>query len=139
MAKNVNKEAAKVAAEWWTRQVKKNDPNKFDNGEGETKVGFMMMMMAAMLANPCQATEKQLNKFCQKLEQIILDKLEKGESVYLRCDYGPDELLDEIAQQTGINGKCFPYKRYMWVKPGEVKIQDGYDAPTVVIYQEEEV
>lgn len=54
----------------------------------------------------------------------------------IHCDYGPDPMLADAAEQAGIKVTMLdvPMKTVMWVNPGEVKVSEGYGADPVTVW-----
>ncbi len=94
----------------------------------------MIMMMRHMRAMENAATKEQLEQFCNLLAQRIEDELAKASRVDLDCDYGPDNILGETAEEVGIDVCVFPFKRRMHVTSDSVEIKDGSDANWVTLY-----
>ena len=130
-------QAAIIAAEWWTKAIANPTANSFCNGDRTSNESFMIMMLGHMKAMQNAATEEQLEKFCNLLTKRIEKELTKNNKVDLDCDYAPDNILEETAEEVGINVCLFPYKRHMIVTNNSVSVKDGYDVGWVQIYSEE--
>lgn len=131
------RQATTVAAKWWTNAIANPTPNSFCNGDRKSNESFMIMMMGHMNAMQNAATKEQLEQFCNLLSQRIEDELSKASRVDLDCDYGPDNILGETAEEVGIDVCVFPFKRRMHVTSNSVEVKDGYDAGWVQLYPEE--
>ena len=128
------RQAATVAAKWWTEAIANPTPNSFCNGDRKSNESFILMMMGHMKAMQNAATKEQLEQFCNLLAQRIEDELADSSKVELDCDYGPDNILGETAEEVGIDVCVFPYKRSMYVTRYSVKVKDGYNASWVQLY-----
>ena len=128
------RQAAIDAAKWWTKAISNPNLNSFCNGDRTSNESFMIMMFGSLRAQEHTATEEQLKQFCDLLSQRIEDELSKTSKVELDCDYGPDYILGETAEEVGIDTCIFPYKRRMTVTSDSVEVKDGYDADWVQIY-----
>lgn len=129
-------QATNVAAKWWTKAIANPTPNSFCNGDRKSNESFMIMMMGHMRAIKNAATKEQLEQFCSLLSQRIEDELSKNQRVDLDCDYGPDCILGETAEEVGIDLCLFPFKRIMHITNDSVEVKDGYDADWVQLYPE---
>lgn len=129
-------EAIIIAAQWWTNAITNPTLNSFCNGDRQSNESFMIMMMGHMNAMQNAATKEQLEQFCNLLAQRIENELAKTSRVELECDYGPDCILGETAEEVGINVCVFPFKRRMHVTSDSVTVKDGYDADWVQLYPE---
>lgn len=130
------RQATTVAAKWWTEAIGNPTPNSFCNGDRRSNESFMIMMMGHMRAMENAATEEQLEQFCNLLAQRIENELATSSRVELDCDYGPDNILGETAEEVGIDVCVFPFKRRMHVTKDSVEVKDGYDANWVQLYSE---
>ena len=128
------RQATTVAAKWWADTIANPTPNSFCNGDRKSDSSFMIMMMAHMRAMKNAATKEQLEQFCNLLAQRIEDELSKTSRVELDCDYGPNNILGETAEEVGIATCLFPFKRRMTVTTDSVEVKDGYDANWVQLY-----
>lgn len=128
------RQAAIDAAKWWTKAISKPNLNSFCNGDRKSDGSLMMMMIRCLDAKQNSATEEQLEQFSNLLSQRIEDELSKSSKVELDCEYGPDYILGETAEEVGINTCIFPIKRRMTVTSDSVEVKDGYDADWVQIY-----
>ena len=130
------RQAAIVAAKWWTEAIANPTPNSFCNGDRKSDASFMIMMMVHMRAKQNAATKELLEQFCNLLTQRIEAELATSSRVALDCDYGPDNILGETAEEVGIDTCVFPFKRRMHVTKDSVDVKDGYDANWIQIYPE---
>lgn len=130
------RQATNVAAKWWTNAIANPTLNSFCNGDRKSNESFMMMMVGHMNAMQNAASEEQLEKFCNLLAQRLEDEFAKTSRIELECDYGPDCILGETAEEVGINLCLFPFKRRMHVTNDLVEVKDGYDASWVQLYPE---
>ena len=128
------KQAAIVAAQWWTEKIGNPNPNSFNNGDRTSNASFFMMMIGYKLATQKSASKEQLDKFCEILSQKISEELDHSNDLYVDCDYGPCSILFEAAELAEIDTCLFPFKRRMWIRADSVTVKDGYDASTDVLY-----
>lgn len=129
------KEAAVIAAKWWTDKINKVNLNNFNNGDRTSDVSFMMMLVGAMNAMDNNPTPDQLEKFNEILSQKISDELDSDEELFIDTDYGPCEILGKAAKEAKIKRSVFPFKRMMWVSNTEVTVRDGLDSAESVLYK----
>ena len=130
------RQAAIVAAKWWTEKIGNPNLDSFCNGDRKSNESFAIMLMGHMTAMNHAATPEQLEEFCKLLSQRIDDELNNNVKLHLDCDYDPCNILGEIADSLGINMCLFPYKRHMWITAKSVVVKDGYDRSEKEIYSE---
>lgn len=133
MAKNV-KEAAIIAAKWWTELLAKPNPNNFNNGDRTSDVSLLLMMLGTMRAMDKPATPEQLENFNNLLAESISKELDSKDELFIDTDYGPCDILGDAAVKAGINTSIFPFKRMMWISEDKVVARDGLDASDVTLY-----
>ena len=124
-----------VAAAWWANKLRNITPASFNNGD-ESSVGGMGMMMAFLLADKKSPDVDKVDAFEKELVEKIVQEVEEFGSLYISCDYAPDNLLSELAYAHEIETSCFPWKTSMWISKEEVKVSCGYARPAVTIYPE---
>lgn len=123
-----------VAVNWWADKISKR--HHHDNGDNST-ASVMACLMADM--GHKETTEEQVEVFKRELTALLTDEYEnffgKSEhgSILLGCNYGPSLILDKAAEIAGINILNFPFKTFMYIGKGEVKVSDGYCQPLVKI------
>lgn len=125
----------KVAAKWWADKLRNVGPGNFDNGDSSS-TGGMAMILATMLAMDTQSSEEAIILFEKRLAETILDQVEQHGSMVIRVDYGPDYILSDLAQETGVSPNGFPWKTTMWIVKDKVTVSAGYGAPRKVIFPE---
>lgn len=125
------KAVAAIAAKWWRKKIT-DTTNLSNHSNGESgDLGFMTALLGSMLAmNHTPSTEKA-DAFEGELSRLIISKLSASDSVYLSCDYGPDEILSQAAEACGIDPSVFPFKRHMRISLDGVEVCDGYGQPYV--------
>lgn len=128
------RQAAIVAANWWTDKIANPNMGSFSNGDTSNQSSFFAMMLMSIDAIGKEATDEQLKKFCEMLSNRIEDELSSKHELILSCDYGPDNVLTEIAEVSNIYSGLFPIKRTMWITADSVEVRDGYGEPVTCIY-----
>jgi hypothetical protein len=73
----------------------------------------MLMNMASMNAQE-SISEEKIEKFEQKLSEILLSK-QNSYARTLHVDYHPCNELHEAAEYAGLNSGCFPCKSASWI------------------------
>lgn len=127
--------SAEVAANWWANAIdgKAKQDAKLDNPMAE------MLMILSSIKNAVPKVKR--DEFQMKLEQRLVEELEKTKYVNLNVDYGAEGILYQVATECGINcglGSAFPVKTSMEITQDSVKVSNGYGAPEKTIYKEEE-
>lgn len=125
----------KVAAKWWADKLRKVVPRNYDIGD-TSSTGGMVMLLASVLAMNSQPSDKAINLFEERLADTIKKHVEDNCSMTLSVDYGPDYILDKLAQETGVSANRFPKKTTMWIKKDKVSVSVGYAAPRQTIFPE---
>lgn len=115
-------EAARCAAKWWTKIIKKGGIK--DNGV------LLHRAMAEMNQDlDKKPTEGQLEQFEKLLGQWIAYHQARSSRVILNCDYHPGNGLYQLANYLGISESSFPWKTCMWVRPKHVTVKYGVTGP----------
>jgi len=128
------RQAAIVAAKWWTEKIRHPNLNSYCNGDRTSDSSFLTMMMMHTYAMDHEATEEQLDMFCEALSKRINIALDKGQEINIECNYGPCNILGVIADSLNIDIHLFPFKRTMWITSDSVEVKDGCDASVETIY-----
>jgi hypothetical protein len=132
---------ASQAAAWWRKRLEGHGYlSDFDNGD-RSQAGETAQIMASMAALRTPRPEpSRLEHFEQLLQELVFTRLwrepvpAKPYSLVLRVDYGPEDVLREVAQEAGVTG--FPWKTTMWVcwatDPANcyVEVRAGYGRDT---------
>jgi hypothetical protein len=115
-----------AAVAWWAQRL--GSPIK-DNGDGLPSILAMATLPFSNDAGKIEGFAAALTDALRaKVAAIDLDWL------ILDCDYGPDETLGNAARDAGLPSSQFPWKTTMWIRPGEVKVRNGYGRETQTIY-----
>ena len=132
---------AQQAAAWWRKRLEGHGYlSDFDNGD-RSPAGELAQVMASMAAlRTPRAEPSRFEHFEQLLQELVFTRLwrepvpAKPYSLALRVDYGPEDILGEVAQEAGVTG--FPWKTTMWVcwaaEPSGcyVEVRAGYGRQT---------
>lgn len=123
---------AAIAAKWWRNKIT-DTANLSNHSNGESgDLGFMTALLGSMLAMDHTPSTEEADTLEEYLSIIIMSKLTASTPVYLSCDYGPDEILSEAAEASGVNPSVFPFKRRMRISlDSGVEVCDGYGQPYV--------
>lgn len=122
----MKREIAEKAAKWWGDIL----CHHHDNGANDEANG-MAMMLADLLAMSNKPTDEQISKFVE----VLTNKLEcmDDHTVTMYCDYHPDMILLDVANEIGIDESVFPYKTGMTIFGDKVTVRAGYGAQSVEI------
>ena len=131
----ISMEYNKVAAKWWADKLRKVGPGNFDNGDSSS-TGGMAMLLATMLAMDSHPSDEAIDLFEERLADTIKEHVEAYGSMTLSVDYGPDYILGNLAQETGVSTNGFPWKTTMWIEKDKVSVSAGYAAPCKTIFPE---
>ena len=123
----------KVAAKWWADKLRKTGPGNFDNGDDSSAGGFAMIL-ATMLAIKSEPSNESIDLFEEKLASTIKEHIETHGTLILSVDYGPDYILGNLANETGISTSRFPWKTTMWITENKVSVSAGYATSTKTIF-----
>lgn len=123
-----------TAATWWGDKLRKRQPHN----NGDFSKSSIIACMFADLGRG-YVSEAQYNVFERALAVGIEDHYRKYidgcnfPQIFIGCDYGPDSILAEAANEAGIPLINFPYKTHMCITKNEVMVADGYGQPYVAI------
>lgn len=123
--------AAKVAAKWWTEQIR----YQAVNFKGDVT---SVALRAYALSQQSPVTEQQLSVFEKALERIIVNDIDDKDwrednpiwGSYIRTigsDYGPDKQLDSAFKAANIPTLFCPTKTIMWINPDRVFTDSGFE------------
>ena len=132
---------AQQAAGWWRKRLEGHGYlSDFDNGD-RSPAGELAQVMASMAALRTPRPEpNRFEYFEQLLQELVFTRLWREPvpvrpySLVLRVDYGPEDVLREVAQEACVTG--FPWKTTMWVcwaaDPANcyVEVRAGYGRET---------
>jgi hypothetical protein len=121
---------------YWVDFLK--DPNSFvfDNGDN-SRNGQMAIMMANM-GKPKSYPRAEIDAF----QEMLYNEIAKGMPTGFYNDYHADNLLAKVADATlsrWSDMNTFPVKTSMNIdyKAGIVTVSQGYNAPTRILFEEE--
>ncbi len=126
----------KVAAKWWADKVKNVNPYNFVNG-GKNDMDFIVTIVATMSAMSTQPATENIDKFEERLAEIVKERVEAHGYVKLSVDHIPDQILGNLAHETGVSTNRFPWNTTMWIEPNKVSVSMGYAAPVENIFTAE--
>lgn len=153
----VREEMARVATKWWAdilrvdqvpslvkhagwghvpeEHKEKMTPGERLNQAQEIRNGSMGdLMMGMLLANAERLKEEEIDAFEEALVRIIVTKEAYGGYCYLRTDYGPEQILVDALEASGIDlektraAARFPFKTDMRITDEYVSVSAGYRA-----------
>ena len=126
---------ARAAAHWWAQKIDGNIHH--DNGD-RNEASVLAGIFADILAKP--AGNDELQAFEDNLTRRIMTE-ESYRWYNFGCDYGPDAILCDAAKDADVDTYNFPWKTRMHIRPDEgiIEVSEGYQAPWVTIYTEEEL
>lgn len=122
-----------VAAKWWADKIRNASPKDFDMGESGYP-GLFGMMFGMSEASNNMPQEDDIKRFESRLSEKIKEEVEANGDLTLSVDYGLDYILGEIARETGISEKRFPWKVSMLIMKDKITVRDGYVKPVKVIF-----
>ena len=129
----LTKEQIEKAVNWWADRVAAPIFDGLSKEERKDPVndGYQMAeVLANLLVKPVDITARE--KFIDALREE-LQKENTRATWGLFTDYGPDAILDDVANKAGISLNNFPWKTCMWFKDGKVIVALGYAAEQVEI------
>ena len=121
---------AKVSAKWWADRLRKVSSENYDNGDPQA------MFLATMLAINYHPSDEAIDKFQEKLEEAIRERVEVRGSLTLCVDYNPDYILANAAYKASINTRCLPMKTTMCIQKDKISVRTGFAAQEETIYSE---
>ena len=82
--------------------------------------------------------DEQKNKFEEILTEKIMDAILEynGESVTINCDYGPDILIYQAMEESGISTARTPFKTEMCINAFDVSVRNGYGAKQETLFDD---
>jgi len=119
--------SAIVAAQYWTSKIQDTaNLANFSVGESST-ANDIISLFGALNATRHTPTPETATAFFVALQKIIMRELEHNPEnpVFLRCDYGPNCLLQEAAVDAGVDLAVFPLKRTMRVDIRKVSVDEN--------------
>lgn len=122
-----------TAVQWWSDKLASKAPHS--NGD-KSSASFMACLFADLGARTL--TTEQLFTFEKALTERLSAKYDKHFTRYsdwfiIGCDYGPDSVLYESADEAGIGTMNFPFKTWMRICKDYVEVSAGYGEPYVRI------
>jgi len=109
-------QAVEKTVKWWSQKSFKVSLNQ-NNGD-DSQTGGMAFILMNMLSTQTQGdiTEGQIQKFEEKLTEILMNMKEKASyHKSLDVDYHPCIQLCEAADFAGITTMCFPCKTRSYI------------------------
>lgn len=141
---------ALAAADWWAGRLTQPITHSLGRpGDRQASINTMMVNVAAETGRQ-QFTPEQVEAFRVALAERVEARIGADPATWrpdapdwaaavrvFGCDYGPDGILAEAAEQAGFRLSMFdlPMKTKMWVDPGRVRVAEGYGTEPVVIWQ----
>ena len=118
------KEAVEKVAAWWTKVIQ--IPMNQDNGER----GMMEILMNTVSMNAQkELTPRNIALFKENLVKELLANKDSYFHKTLSVDYHPDNVLSEVAQNSGIPLGVFPCKSSSYIsKENVAKAGRGYQS-----------
>lgn len=117
--------AVKTAVQWWLDALC-GVPSRHVGEDSAEVMGYVLLAAT----NVPDATETQLQRFAELLEDEIHRQYAQAGRVQFRVDYHPEEALARIARRCRIRDSRFPSKTTFVVHPdGAVEVAAGYHAP----------
>ena len=120
---------AVAAAAWWADAAL----GRVRGTTGSAEVDGGLAVADAFAGRSNRADEGVVERFEALLVEELTSALERGLTIVLRCDYGPEGELARIANAAGVHAP-FPRKTTMWVEAGSVAVVPGYHRPEVQVY-----
>jgi hypothetical protein len=124
-------------AELMTDKVVRYWAGFFDGAGNLSDAALENQSIVAGLRDLCRksvdADQKQI--FCNALKNQVLDRVLRGEDVFLDVDYHPCDVLRQSITLAGIPEDNMPWKTWTQidVKTGEVTAKNGYGANVVIL------
>lgn len=116
--------AVTVAVQWWLDSLQ-GFPARDVGEESALVMGYVLLAAS----NVAAATEGQLLRFAELLEDEIHRQYAQAGRVHFRVDYDPKDGLGRIARKCGINPHRFPSKTTFVIHgDGAVEVAPGYHA-----------
>lgn len=130
------REAAATATKWWYDAIANGRIARV--GDPDDRVaGDVLAWLGLAGATGVRAAKSNADRFAVLLYDRVLstitdpNRLDWG--IDLSVDYGPEDILADVAYESGIRGS-FPVKTRMVVSCDRVYVACGYRAPTVVLF-----
>lgn len=124
----MKRETAEKAAKWWADTI----CNHHDNGAND-EANTMAMLLADILSVSNKPTDDQVSKFVELLTEKFEGMDSDNRVISLYCDYHPDMVLKEVADEAGISPSVFPYKTGMSIYHDQIEVKVGYGSPYTTI------
>ncbi len=117
----MKRETAEKAAKWWGDML----CHHHDNGANDRN-NQLAMVLADMIAASNKPTDEQISKFVELLTDKLIEQDSDNRDISIYCDYHPDIMLREVADEVGIDSSVFPYKTGMSIYHDNVEVKVGY-------------
>lgn len=129
--------AVQVAVDWWTDIISGETRGGNIGNDIDNKI---LMTFSDMLYTKRLISSEQISKFKEILTRKIMDAIYEyeGETVKIDCDYGPDILLYEAMEESGISANRAPFKTTMYINAHNVGVKNGYGAEYVTLFDSTE-
>lgn len=111
-----------TAVNWWENKLLRP---KFDNGDSSG-----VASMLAIMLHSTNVDYAKVNAFGEKLLDKLIQYSGAGLAPScLRVDYDPCHFMSPIADEVGIDGKCFPWKTDLYFHVnGAITVRCGHGA-----------
>lgn len=118
-------ETARTAAKWWAGQLR-GCASKNAGMSGTH--GATMRFLAIVTQELERETRDEDDE--QRFEDTLFNLLLPLESATLSCDYHPQGLLRQAAQEASIDiADSMPWKTSMQIVGGQIRLKEGHGAP----------
>ena len=111
-----------TAVNWWESKLLRP---KFDNGDSSG-----VASMLAIMLHSTNVDYAKVNAFGEKLLDKLIQYSSAGRAPSgLHVDYDPCHFMSPIADEVGIDGKCFPWKTDLYFHVnGAISVRCGHGA-----------
>ena len=125
-----------VAAKWWADKLRDIVPSHFFNGD-ESQRGKKERCFAVIAAREEIKDGTTIDYFEKKLAEAIKERVEKEGMLVVSVEFVPNLFMGKIADETGINQHCFPWKTIMTITKEKIELKSGYYATVETIFMKE--
>lgn len=131
------REEIRIAAAWWASKLR----TTLRPDCGDLFLNASMDTVKSAESMPEPVPESRILIFESSLAATLEEDWHDHDGIDVSVDYDPDMYLQSACATAGIDVKfcqTFPIKTIMLLRPGIVEVSEGYGAPSVVLFGQQQ-